>query len=254
MSLKVNAIAIFGGFGASVALGISAFTLTRHAFGQADGANGASTVETHHSCSHPRVGKELKAIAQRIRADGLIVISPVATGLRLAERESAIHALETAVMMWNRALNSATATPVAKSHPVQLIVSEDNSNPDVQIEFSRVPYAGGKAVSGAIRWRETSQRGHNDDAATSTLLVTVGTFTSQGDRYSPTEVTNTIAHQVGHTLGLSDLPRTGGIMDSAGDISKLKTVTGDDFAELQRVLSGRDRQNCQKQPDGRWIY
>jgi predicted Zn-dependent protease len=254
MSLKINVIAISGGFGACIALGIYAITLAQNALGQADGEKWSSQANIPHSCSSPRVGREIRSIAQQIRADGRIVISTVAPGMRLAERNAALHALGAAVNLWNSALNSVTKSPTAKLRPVQMVVSEDINDPDVQIEFSRVPYADGKVVAGSIRWQETSHRRGADASAAQSLSLTVGTFTSQGRPYSQNEIVNSIAHQFGHTLGLSDLPSTGGIMDSTTELGDLKSISREDFAELKRVLSGRIRENCRKQPDGRWIY
>jgi len=254
VSLKINLIAISSGFGACVALGISAITLTQNALGQADGEKWSSQANIPHSCSSPRVGQEIKSIAQQIRADGRIVISPVAPGMRLAERDAALRALGAAVNLWNSALNSVTSSPTAKVRPVQMVVSEDINDPDVQIEFSRVTYTDGKPVAGSIRWQETGHRRGSNVSAAQSLLLTVGTFTSQGRPYSQNEIVNSIAHQLGHTLGLSDLPSTGGIMDSTVQLGALKAVSREDFDELKRVLSGRIRESCRKQPDGRWIY
>ena len=254
MSLKISTIAIFGGVGASLALGISVFTLSRPTLDRAERAEDRLHANVPVSCGHPQAGKEIQSIAQEIRADGVISISPIAPGLRLGEREAAMESLGAAVKLWNSALTSASSTSATKFRPVQLVVSEDISDPDIQIEFSRVPYTAGQPVAGSIRWQDASESRGGSSSGQHTLVMTVGTCTSQGDQNSAAAVANTIAHQLGHSLGLSDLPDTGGVMDSASHSAGLRSVTDDDIVELTAVLSGTKRAKCRNQPNGRRIY
>jgi len=253
VSNKRSTVAILGGVGASLALGISAVSIARTAGVNRNGHESVSaTANFAHSCVQLRVRNEIRTVARDIRADGLISITPIAPSLRLAEREEAIAALKSAVNTWNSALKSVTTDANRKLVPVRIAVREESDESDIQVEFSRVAYTSAKPVAGSIRWQDHA--GESWNGATRTMVLTVGTFNSQGVNHSLANMTNTIAHQIGHALGLSDLPNTGGIMDSETVSAAAKNLSGADLSELTLVLGNRDEVNCRSHGDARWIY
>ena len=175
-------------------------------------------------------------------------------GLRESERLEAMQALKSAVRTWNNALSSVGPKSSPAQPGVRVVVDEDAAEPDVQIEFSRVAYTAGQPVAGSIRWQDSAHRVGGKYVPGRTIVLTLGTLSSLGQQNPASRIANTLAHKIGHVLGLSDLPNTGGVMDLETPSDRLRSVNGDDLAELTSVLSGRDQATCRSMPDGRWIY